>query len=198
MKSKRAERMIFTLRLNVGKVRRLWRVEGAKVNVLSIDPNGRLPLPRAKLFHAQQPAGVTNSRLTLVLAVLRRACVSQVRNPVVVGDAVDMVDITFGPLTVHIKPSEPVFCVPLADHPDTAVAALDVFPPCPVSRLNFGRLGQQPRKYSSFWFVVEQGAKKLCGKIGSSHDALLKLIGQRPGSASTLAGLRHFNAMGAI
>jgi hypothetical protein len=48
-------------------------------------------------------------------------------------------------------------------------------------------------EYSGVGVVVKKLAQALRGKIGSSHDALLMLIGQRPASADNASGLRYFS-----
>lgn len=116
---------------------------------------------------------------------------------VVVGKAVDMVNGVFRPLAVNMEPYHPMGKVVTAVDSEnkmlssvTPASHLRANSPASVAFVTCFLCNKTP----SFWGVIEKFAYALCGKIGLSHAVVpyKQWIGQKPGSVSALAGLRHF------
>jgi hypothetical protein len=96
---------------------------------------------------------------------------------------------------MNVKPCNPVGVITGAINSDFDVPIADIFKPGVCSGLPSGPSLCPTGKRAGVWVVVEKFTQTLCGKIGLSHDALLMLIGQKPGSVSALAGLLHFTTL---
>jgi hypothetical protein len=131
--------------------------------------------------YTEKPTGVVAARVALILGVDGRSCNPQIRDAVVKPIAVNVVNRARRPLTIHVEPSESVPPVPHqvnAKHSVTPRKTAIGYWPHLVTVVPTN--GNAARKNASLWIVLKQLAQSLRGKIVSSHDALLMLIGQRP------------------
>src|SRR4051812_20770450 len=133
-----------------------------------VDRDPRPPPLGAGLFaHAKELGGVMASCLPQVLRVDCPAGVSQVRQAVVLLDAIAVVYLTGRPFPVGIEPRKPIEAIRLSIHTRGQVSIL-------VREANDGadwsasvRLG--PREHARRLVVVQKLAKARNSKIGSSH-----------------------------
>ena len=131
-------------------------------------------------------------RFALILNVFRLRDIPKVANPVVCFSSVDVVNMVGGEGAVNIEPSKAMQRVGFIFNLCSVV---------PVTVNGSNRMIDwqaiagfyKPCKHASIWVVVKKFTQVCCGKIGLSHDAVLSLIGQRPGSVSALSGLRYFS-----
>lgn len=117
-----------------------------------------------------------------VFAVLLIGCRAQIR-PSVIGTApINVVNLRVGPASGHIKPSEPVRKIVLVLDRNGAIPRTLHDEASNRSSVVSGFLPKiyKACKDASMRIIREKFAQKFCGKIGFSHDALQRLIGQRP------------------
>ena len=131
-----------------------------------------------------------------ILSVFALGGVSKVCNPIVKTIAIYVVNVVFWKFSINIKPRKSVSIVSVSKKTDA-----DVFMAAACSSRFSGfyytpspSIVVKPRKHSGVRIVMKNFAQTFCSKIGLSHDAVLSLIGQRPGSVSALSGLRYFMA----
>lgn len=167
----------FPLCLNVDGVSKLGAFEVPEIGPLAVGLDASGPCVAIVLRDTKQPARVYGHGSSHVLRVDDWRNVSQIADPIVVAHAIDMVELLKRPLAENVQPNESVngvvvpinraLPIPLTtwapgDGPD-AVFAHALAPP------DFSRVGA----------VRDEFAQARGSKIGSSHDALQKLIGQR-------------------
>jgi hypothetical protein len=138
----------------------------------------------------QSRAFIAALRSSLILEILASAYISQIAKRVVGSIAINMVDIKCRPLAGHIQPRKAVRPVAFPIDKNKQVAFAVVAP-------NNGFRALNAQKLASFGIVVKKFAQTLRGKIGLSHEAPVKRIGQRPVSVSSTCGLRYFSVGGA-
>ena len=130
-----------------------------------------------------------------ILAIFKIMRFTKIAYSVVISIAVYVIQKLIRPLPVKIKPRESVPHVISTVYMDVPISVGDVQRPgnavFSYSSTSACDVGKNP----GVRVVVEKFAQTLCGKIGLSHDALLMLIGQRPGSVSALSGLRYFSVI---
>lgn len=191
--------MKYALGFAVGGVRKFSGCKTAEVLAFAGKSNLGIPLPsRLVQSDAKQPAGlVADWRSPLILLIGTMAGLSQVRKTIVCPVAVHVVNLLRRPFSGHIEPREAVglVCVSVAAHAPVSIAGIKAsctfsvaasgatFCPCECARLGI---------------VVNKFAQTLRGKIGSSHDAVLSLIGQKPGSIRSRSRLRYFSGLHAM
>ncbi len=186
-----------TFRGYVGLMRLLGGGKHSKMPLLPAKGNVRHPLVRDVVPISAEQAGrlVVAPSPPSVLAVDGLSYVSQLANSIVSGFAVDVVNLPGGPNAMHIQPCKAMRSIAPAVNHDDRVAVCDTASTpswlCRPSSKN------APSKYASFGVVVKKLAQALRGKIGLSHDAPVKRIGQRPVSVSSTCGLRYFSVGGA-
>lgn len=141
-------------------------------------------------FSARQPMDSFNSGHGIscsgVKSVLYGGCETKVTDSVVGPVPIDVVN-KFRPLSMAVEPSQTVGKEFLAVDTDLDVAiSMRTAGRVAWGRLAFSAAGSDysPCKQSRVRTVVKKFAQALCGKIGLSHDALQKLIGQRPGASA--------------
>lgn len=117
----RAGRVYFSLRGKVGRMGFFSGLESAKVNGAFGDLDACFP-SGPHLLNAKQPVPVVTPCLANVLRVSDSVCVTQVDHPVVVFDAVDVVDLTDGPCAGRVKPRQTMGFVLHAIHRDDNIA----------------------------------------------------------------------------
>jgi len=198
MTSERIKRVVQSFRSNVSLVCGFLGFERAEVNLFAINLNGRLPLASSEFFRANQFAGAIASRPALVLAILGCGGVTQIRNPVVVTNAVNVVDVASRPRPVNVEPSKSVLSVAFTGHPNTAIPTLVVSVTGPFTGQLDASSIHKPSEYAGLWGVVKKCAQFFCANIGLSHDAPYQRIGQKPRRVTSTPGLRHFNMGGAV
>ena len=111
--------------------------------------------------------------------------------PLVVGVAVLVINFAARPSSMEEQPCEAMRKVQLPIYGDETVAIAVDASSGPVLRRSLAFT--KPSEFAGPWAVIKKIAQALRGKIGLSHDAVLSLIGQRPGSVSALSGLRYFS-----
>ena len=145
------------------------------------------------LANTKDSALIVAKRRFQVLHVLSFSRLSKVAYSVVCWIAVYVVDKVFRPVSINKKPSrtmsrDMVF-IDLQYHIPPGNTASST-----PNESVFTWVGQ-PCKDSSFPVVVKKFAQSLCGKIGLSHDAPCKRIGQKPIRVISTSRLRHFNGL---
>jgi hypothetical protein len=170
----------------------LWRVKVANVGLFSVQLNPCLK-PAITRPDAKNAKFVARSRAFLVLQIHASRYVAQVCNSIICAITINVVNIGFGPLCVHVQPRKAVrqkFCI--AGSNDNVPKLIDAA----HLRAFFTSAPRfAPRKKSRFWIVVQQLTQALCGNIGLSHDASFPLIGQRPVSVTSAAPALPFYTM---
>jgi len=142
------------------------------------------------------PANAKNSSLVVdlraadVLHVSRMADVPQVRPSVVHSVAIDVVN-DIGPFASNDEVDKPVFQNFLPIDLKTSIASGVAEPARPLSCRMFPPLGF-PSKVAGLRVVIKNGADSFRAKIFSSHEALQKLIDQRPWSVGRATGALPF------
>jgi hypothetical protein len=157
----------------------------------------------ARLLNSRSPLAASGGvgarelhETQLVLHVPRVRNVSQVGPSVVMSDAVLVVNLPRGPAAGYVEPSQTMGKVAALIDPDLNVPLDEE-----AAGLATGWSDSapaldaiEPSEDAGFLIVVKQLAQALRGKIGLSHEALLKLIGQRPAACLALSGLRYSTA----
>lgn len=194
MTSDRAGAVQPSLGLKVSLMGFFRRRKVAKRDGLFVHLNGGAPLAVVEVS-AQQTALTSGLGFPLVLQVFALADNAKINDPVVVTNAVDVVNLTSRPDSVSVKPCKPMRRKSFRPNSDANVT----FPTKRAGQTT-GRYAvngaNTPGKNPRLGIVMKQLAQTFCGKIGLSHDALQKLIGQRPGSVGSGLGLRHLSTGG--
>ena len=178
-------------RFDVGCVSKLWCFECPKFVLDSVDADSR-PITRPVPANPKKSKFVIDLRFALILHVDRVRHISEILNSVVSRVAIKVVNV-FRPFSIDIQPSETVRAVWNLAYLNLLV----LFRCAAACRLpgSYAALRNDPSKRAGFWAVVEKFAQTLRGKIGVSHDAPSKRIGQRPACVSSTCGLRYFSAL---
>ena len=189
-----AARMVQALGRQVCGVGELWGFENPQFCFLPCDAYGR-PEAGTVPTYTQKSKRIVYLRLALVLHVDRVRHTPEILNSVVRRVAINVVDM-FRPLAVNVQPSKSMRAVWGFAYLNLLVlfrcAATGWFPGPHAAPCN------DPSKRASVWVVVKKFAQTLRGKIGLSHDAPSKRIGQRPVSVSSTCGLRYFRASAGV
>ena len=191
--SKPAKRVQCSLSRYVGGMSEFGRLKEAKVPFALVGANSGFPF-----FCSRNPISPKYFRggflvwFTSVLHVFRFSSFTKIPYGIVASTLVYVVDLIGGPSSIHIQPRKAMRRVKMAVNSDYDIAVT-------VATGNRARLADTgplmtPRKHPTLRVVMQQLTESLCGKIGLSHDVLLKLIGQRPVRVQTACGLRYFNA----
>lgn len=165
-------------------VRLFWRIKSTKVlssalgDYLCLESpavSGVLNPEKSKLIEAPSSA--------LILDVHLSGHISQIRPAVVGSNAIDVVRYANRPCSGHVQEREPVRSAACLIDSDVDVPEVLSLAP---SNATFpgARLVVAPGEDACQRVVVKNFAQARGGKIGSSHDALQKLIGQRPATIS--------------
>ena len=104
-------RMMLPLRFYKRIVGGLWGVERAEVKVFSVNPNAGLPFPGPKRARTHKARSTVASNFSLVPAVVLCRHIPQVGDAVIVGNAVDVVDIAARPNTMLVEPYQTMLAV---------------------------------------------------------------------------------------
>lgn len=127
-----------------------------------------------------------------IFRILLCRCRPEIANSVVIWIAVDVVKKIFRRAACFKYPRKDVRPVGDALDPDKPVAP-NIDGPGNVASASVFTWLDFPSKNASLRIVVKKLAQTLRGKIGLSHDAPVKRIGQRPVSVSSTCGLRYFS-----
>lgn len=186
MSLQRPERMKTPLHLDVSGVGFLGGVKRANVPAPATDHDSCQPTPTLRRpNHANQTTSAAPSRFS-VLLILRVRGLSQIRPAVIRSIAADMVDLSAGPFACHPKPSKPMRKKGLLPNVDATVSVVGGQPRDSAGGFATPTIvGDSPSEDPRLCFVVKQLAQALCGKIRLIHDALQKLIGQKPASVES-------------
>ena len=190
-KLNRASSMQSALSLKVGGMGEFGCVKVTEIARNTVHLNDGSPLPTVPVC-AKEPRACSSLRGSLVLDVLSLGDIAEIANPVIRSNPVDVVNVLARKLAVNVKPCKSVKKVCFEGNLYSAISISVNTPNRVVNREAVAGLNQ-PREHASLGVVMKQFTQALCGKIGLSHDAVLSLIGQRPGSVSALSGLRYFN-----
>ncbi len=180
----------------VGFVRLFWRVEVTNMPLLPFNSDCCDPLIASLyLRRPKKSAASMGLRPALVLNVRRAGNIAQINYPVVILHAVNVVNFIFRPRASCVQPRKAMGFICKSVDPDSDVSVNQSAGNCARHCAVFSP--DAPTENSGFLVVVQKFAQRLRGKIGLSHDAPRKLIGQRPASADNASGLRYFNVRGA-
>lgn len=174
---------------------RLWCIEGSKVHSFAPaepDRSGPHWLARSwSSLHSKQPRLIVASGVALVLQIFFVRHVSKILPAVVGGVAVNVIDMVFWPFASDVEPYKTM---------NQILAAKDTGIEIPVRHFRTNGLPEiadsaaapairclqsDPRQNAGFRGVVKKLAQTRGSKIGSSHEAVLSLIGQRPVSVAS-------------
>lgn len=177
-----------SLGFNVCGVRFFWRAKTAKVMKFPIGFQFCSPaISQFVEMNTEKTTCVIGAWAPLVMRIDRWISKSKIDESVVGAVAVDVVKNAGRPFAGHVKPrktmrkeSRPVYAdddVSTRCHAsDRASSVASVSADC-----------NAPHEHTHRWVVIKQFAQSLRGKIGFSHDALQKLIGQRPAAIHSRA-----------
>lgn len=181
-----------TLRGQVRLMSKLGGQKNSEVDVLSVYTYLGHPLLSATCC-AKKAVCIEWLYSRLILHVLRARGFPQIIESIVRTLSVFVVNIAFRPRSSHIEPSKPVSTIKCSKY--SYVGIPRCFTEASSNRSDWRSVARtnSPRKNSSFLIVVKQLAQAFYGKIGLSHDALLKLIGEKPARVESTCGLRYFN-----
>lgn len=163
----------------VRSMRFFWRVEEAEVERPSIGLQARAPFPLVSA-DAKKADFVIGTWFALIFTVYSLVNVANIAEPIVAPEAVDVIDC-FRPLACDIEPSQAMGQVLLRGSCDpevTGVVAEANREICAITRPMLLCGSSQSEKESCLGIIVKNLAQSLRGKIDSSHEALLKLIGR--------------------
>jgi hypothetical protein len=189
----RATRMVLALLNKVGFMRCFWSFESSNEAKNLIDSDvGKVTT--SGLCYTKKPGLVIGVSNPLVFSIRGGGRNSQVCNPVIVLDPVEVINSTIRKASIDVQPRKTMclkrllvnlnYYVSTATNKSSMVATL---------RAIFNVFGSS--EVSGFWIVVKKFAQQFCGNIGLSHDAPYQQIGQRPDSVCSGFGPRHFNTM---
>ena len=192
-----------TARMNSALLRHVGGVGlfgGGVATDVEIDPvefDRRLkPVPVAS--DSKVSTRISRLRAALILHIHGCRDIAQVVESVVCPIAVNVINVSGRPDPVRGEPRKTVRRVKtlIDTKPDITLrgfAPSDITGsrPIPLSR-------GQADEFAGLWIVIEKFAQTLRGKIGLSHDAPSKRIGQRPASADNASGLRYFSGLHAL
>tara|TARA_R110000868_G_C10594472_1_gene739887 strand:- start:77 stop:628 length:552 start_codon:yes stop_codon:yes gene_type:complete len=152
-------------------------VKPAQKDALTIHHDGGGPLFSRSVIRNTKAFGFASfCGMKDVVKICRSRHIAQICKAVVKFIAVNVINLATRPRTIDVKPCKSVRRVLVVINTYVDVAYI-------VDRPNFAKSGSNGcssmRKQASLLVVVKQFTQALCGKIGLSHDALLKLIGQR-------------------
>lgn len=192
------EPMNYPLRAFIGGSGFRNSFEDTKVLLDAIEGDIGLPHAAGSRLHTLGLSCTIDSSGSKVLKVLGTGSASQVCDPVVVSNAVDVVNVVRRPFTVGMKPRKPMSPVVPAINTDKRIAVvIDSEGNVSTSACGAASPTDSPCEDPRLRVVVEKLAQTLRGNICLSHEALQLLIGQRPASVDALRGLRHFR-LGAV
>ena len=181
----------------VSLVRSFFCGKDAKVNSLAQNHYRRLP-SFAMRRDPKQPGGfIALGGAKKIAAILNPRHVSQVGDSVVVLDTVDVIDLVLGPLPVHKKPRKPMGFVSPPVNVDIDVSR-NVSSTRDSARNCIGASRYQPSENAGCGIVRKKFARTRKGKIGSSHEAVPSLIGQRPAGVGSTERASPFYRMGVV
>jgi Flp pilus assembly protein TadG len=194
--------MVLALGRKVGGAGFFWSKEVTQEDSIAVHVNVCTPLVGDIVLglafgNANDSGAVVCSGSPLILAIAAPTYITQVADPVVVPDAVDMVNVVNRPSTINVQPSKAMGFVTAIVNVDLHVSAIGKVASSAAS--NSHATAHTPRKNPGLGAVVETFAQEFCGKIGISHAVVLlkRWFGERPSSVSALSGLHHFNMGGA-
>ncbi len=190
-----AKSMLFSLGIFVCLVRKLRTIKRPKAKHFAIYSYSSIPSLNFAItsFYAKQAAFIVRRTIESILIVFSIGGLSKIAKSIVRPVAIYMVNELGRLLTVHIQPCQPVG-KKLSSANNNSMVATGVYRPNSAI-FSPAILWRSPIKCASFWVVIKNFAQTLCGKIGLSHDAPCKRIGQRPGRVISTSRLRYFNGL---
>lgn len=185
-----------TLRFKVRLMSKLRSTKDADVCFFLHNHNSRSPAtPEPR--DSEKAGMISRFCAVLVLKIHAMSNISKIGNRVVPSIPVDVVNAPVGPHAGYVQYGKSLSKVKFLVNPDTHVSVMSNVPcntsyPHPVG---FVAGLFKPNKLSCVGGVPKKFAQPLCGKINISHavSPIKKWFGQKPGSVSALAGLRHFS-----
>ena len=180
-----------TFAVQVRRVRQFWRGKCPKVSALAVAIDVCAPSRAMTAYPKQTGRLVVPSCLCHILHVKAVSYIAQVFNTIVCCVPVYVVNVIDGPRSVYVKPRKSVRPIKPAANSYNDVA-LSVHAPSLIAEFDAATQVCFPLENASVGVVVKNLAQTRGGKIGSSHEAVLSLIGQRLTSVDALGGLRYF------
>ena len=181
----------------VSFVRSFFGGKDAKVNALAQNHYRCLPSFAMRCDAKQPGCLIAFGGAKKIAPILNPRHVSQVGDPVVVLDSVDVIDLMLGPFPVHHKPSKPMGLVSPSVNVDIDVSR-SISTTGNSARSCIGAGHNQPSEKAGGWIVRKKFAQARKGKIASSHEAVPSLIGQRPAGVGSTERASLFYHMGVI
>jgi len=184
--------MILDLSFAIGFMGKFCRGEYAKNKQFIIDLYSRRPC-----FITITPKSTNKTRFTHlanswnVLHIFKLIGFSQVRQSIVTWIAINMIYSIGRPMSMNIKPSQ-TMGVTTMTHKTNSYSSIGGFSSSDVTNFGSSAVQFNPSKQSSIRIVMQELFKNFWGKIGFSHDASYKRIGQRLTRVDSTCGLRHF------
>ena len=130
-----------------------------------------------------------------ILNVYHGGDISKIRPAVIRRIAINVVDVMLRPLASHVEPCKPVPVGIIGIGSDVNVAVFGNASGLRASEISTHI--HSPGEKSRIRVVMQKLAQTLRSKIGLSHDALQKLIGQRPASVESAVRASLFYRNGA-
>lgn len=180
--------------LQVSRVRQLFCFKQSDPREFAVYGNAGLPLTVFLGYAKQAAAFIVRRSVALVGVVDLPRNITQVMELVIRFIHVDMVYRMLRPVAMHIQPRKSVGVIQMPEHPNGDVPYFAVAS-CPAANGDIGAGFSYPSKNTCVGAVMKKCAQLFCGKIGISHDAPLKLIGQRPARVDSACGSCHFNIL---
>lgn len=182
-----------SLRLRVGCACFFGSLMKAAVDFLPVHANTRRPHPAGGMpSHAGNPAPVVRGRAVTVLEIFGVGGLSQIGESVVLPDAVYVVDLVCRPATMNKQPNQPMRPISTPIYPNLDVVAGAIAGVCSGWNHAMSTSCAGAGEPASRLIVVEQFAQTRDGNIGSSHEAVFSLSGQRPGSVASTCSASLF------
>jgi len=181
----RAARTMNAFRSQIGRMGKLGRWKRSKVAANAVNYDARLE-SSFDFSYAHKSSFAVRSNAELILLIERVCRFSQISDPVVLPNSIDVVYLINRPSASHVEPCEAMRKM-FSTFNSYLQVAFGTWRSCNVTDLNAICASSQTRKNASLRIVSEKFAQALRSKIDSSHDALLMLIGQRPVSVISTA-----------
>ena len=157
--------------------------------------NSNLPSSIAALGNTKIPVRVFRVRLADILSIFASCSFAKILNSVVTWVSINVIYVAIWVFPKRDKPRQPMRLVyfPIPQTNSNVPKAVCVSSGFPDKRL---LTRYKSSKNTCFWIVFQKPVQQFWGNIVCSHavSPVKKWFGQKPGSVSALAGLRHFNA----
>lgn len=186
----------YALGFQVFGVGALFILKSSKINFLAMQAYFCDPLLAIRRgANRQKSACIPCARAASVLRVLGATDIPKITERIVKSISVYMINNSVGRFSSDMQPRNPMGSntASVNGHIDISASSAS----SNISNLNSVSGLYFPSENTTVGVVVKKFADALCGKINLSHavSPIKKWFGQKPGSVSALAGLRHFSTL---